>query len=154
MGLEKEHRKRTPFRTLSIPFGVPTGAHNVSLGLILIDFPWDLSDKRSNGSVYTGSIHQGSQRNVIQGGSNGGEGEVRVANYSQWRLHLLFPICSHFLGFMGLNRAPQVSSRIEIVGVSKQTVCSCGGTTPCHAGGREFESRRSRHLTACNYREA
>ncbi len=27
-------------------------------------------------------------------------------------------------------------------------------SSPCHAGGREFESRRSHHLTACNYREA
>jgi hypothetical protein len=61
---------------------------------------------------------------------------------------ILFPICSHFLGSRGSKRDSQVLTGPEIVGVLKQIVCSWGATTPCHAGGREFESRRSRQITA------
>ncbi len=37
--------------------------------------------------------------------------------------------------------------RFEIIGVVRIALCLRGGQSPCHAGGREFESRRSRHKT-------
>ena len=35
--------------------------------------------------------------------------------------------------------------RFEIIGVVRIALCLRGGQSLCHAGGREFESRRSRH---------
>jgi hypothetical protein len=61
------------------------------------------------------------------------------------RGRILVPILFPLFGFEGAERDAQVLTGSEIIGVLRQILGSYGGATPCHAGGREFESRRSRH---------
>ncbi len=48
----------------------------------------------------------------------------------------------------GSKRTEMDQPRLKSLGIVVKALIYLRGSSACHAGGREFESRRSRHITA------